>query len=55
MIARYHEEEPILTDEDIKLVMWQFTANGRIAGIKGPVDRSRFMDEYHIGDILIRH
>ena len=54
MIARYHEEEPILTDEDIKLVMWQFTANGRIAGIKGPVDRSRFMDEYHIGDILIR-
>ncbi len=53
MIARYHEEEPELTD-DIKFVMWQFTANGRIAGIEGPVDRSRFMDEYHLGDILIR-
>ena len=53
MIARYHEEEPELSD-DIKFVMWQFTANGRIAGIQGPVDRSRFMDDYHLGDILIR-
>ena len=52
MIARYSDEEPELTD-DIRFVMWQFTANGRIAGIDGPVDRSRFMDEYHLGDILI--
>lgn len=53
MIARYKDEIPELTD-DIKFVMWQFTANGRIEGIKGPVDRSRFMDDYHIGDILLR-
>ena len=53
MIARYKDEVPELTD-DIQFVMWQFTANGRINGIDGPVDRSRFMDEYHLGDILIR-
>ena len=53
MIARYKDEVPELTD-DIKFVMWQFTANGRINGINGPVDRSRFTDEYHLGDILIR-
>ena len=53
MIARYKDEVPDLTD-DIKFVMWQFTANGRIDGIHGPVDRSRFMDDYHLGDILIR-
>ena len=53
MIARYKDEVPELTD-DIKFVMWQFTANGRINGINGPVDRSRFMDEYHMGDILLK-
>ena len=53
MIARYKDEVPELTD-DIKFVMWQFTANGRIDGIHGPADRSRFMDDYHLGDILIR-
>ena len=53
MIARYKEEVPELTD-DIKFVMWQFTASGRIKGINGPVDRSRFMDDYHLGDILIK-
>lgn len=53
MIARYKDEVPQLND-DIKFVMWQFTANGRIEGIKGPVDRSRFMEDYHLGDILLR-
>lgn len=53
MIARYKDEVPELTD-DVKFVMWQFTANGTISGIKGPVDRSRFMDNYHLGDIMLR-
>lgn len=53
MIARYGDVEPFLAD-DVEFVMWQFTANGRIDGIRGSVDRSRFMDGYHIGDILIR-
>lgn len=53
MIARYKDEVPQLTD-DVQFVMWQFTANGTISGIKGPVDRSRFMDDYHLGDIMLR-
>lgn len=52
MIARYSEDVPVLAG-DIMFVMWQFTANGRINGIHGPVDRSQFMGEYHLGDILI--
>lgn len=54
MIARYKDEVPELTDNDVKFVMWQFTANGKINGIKGSVDRSRFMENYHIGDIMLR-
>lgn len=53
MIARYHDEEPVLAD-DIQFVMWQFTSEGRIDGIRGPVDRSKFMDDYNMNDILIR-
>lgn len=52
MIARYHEERPVLAD-DIQFVMWQFTASGSISGIKGAVDRSCFMDDYCLGDILL--
>lgn len=52
MIARYHDEVPELTD-DIRFVMWQFTASGRINGIRTAVDRSRFMDDYDLSDILL--
>ena len=52
MIARYHDEVPELTD-DIRFVMWQFTASGRINGIPTAVDRSRFMDDYDLSDILL--
>ncbi len=52
MIARYHEERPVLED-DIQFVMWQFTANGNIPGIRGAVDRSCFMDDYSLNDILL--
>lgn len=52
MIARYSEDVPKPMD-DIMFVMWQFTANGRIMGINGAVDRSRIMDGYSLGDILL--
>ena len=35
--------------------MWQYSATGRIAGIRGNVDRSCFMDNYDLNDILLRH
>lgn len=52
MIARYHTEAPVLCD-DAAFVLWQYTANGRLAGIRGNVDRSCFMDHYQMRDILL--
>lgn len=53
MIARYHTEVPELTGK-VKFVMWQYTCTGKIRGIKGDVDRSRFMDNYDLQDILLK-
>ncbi len=52
MIAKYDTEIPYLVN-DAPFLMWQYTATGRISGIKGNVDRSRFMDNYSISDILM--
>ena len=53
MIAKYDSEIPYLVD-DAPFVMWQYSATGRIAGIRGNVDRSCFMDHYDMNDILIK-
>ncbi len=53
MIARYHADVPELID-NAQFVMWQYTANGRVPGIRGNVDRSCFMDNYTVKDIRIR-
>lgn len=52
MIARYHTDVPELCDA-APFVMWQYTANGRVPGIRGNVDRSCFMDNYQLSDILM--
>ena len=45
MIAMYLPEEPVLADgRDI--TMWQYTSKGQIVGIKGYVDKSRFMGKH---------
>lgn len=52
-IARYHtDEQPELCD-DVPIVLWQFTPEGHINGIKGHVDRSCLLDDYSLQDILI--
>lgn len=53
MIAQYRDEEPQLIDKNAQMVMWQFTSKGRIEGINGPVDRSRFMNDFSLSDILL--
>ena len=53
MIARYHPDVPELID-DAAFVMWQYTQSGRVRGIRGNVDRSCFMDDYTLNDILIK-
>lgn len=53
MIASYSDDIPQLLDEP-RMVLWQFTAEGRVAGVRTHVDRSRFMDRYTLSDILLR-
>ena len=52
MIASYSEDIPHLLDEP-RMVLWQFTAEGSVAGVRTHVDRSRFMDRYTLSDILL--
>ena len=48
------EEEPVLADgRDI--TMWQYTSKGRIVGISGYVDKSRFMGRHGLREIRYRH
>lgn len=54
MIALYTDEEPVLADgKDI--TMWQYTGKGRLKGIKGFVDKSRFMGDHTLFEIRYRH
>ena len=54
MIAMYTDEEPVLADER-DICMWQYTARGRIAGVTGYVDKSRFMGHHGLREIRFRH
>lgn len=49
MIAKYHKDEPVLRD-NLNYAMWQYTASGRVIGVKGDVDRSRIMSGYSLAD-----
>jgi len=54
MIAMYTPEEPVLADErDID--MWQYTGKGHISGIRGFVDKSRFMGTHSLRELRFRH
>lgn len=54
MIAMYQPEEPVVADgRDI--TMWQYTSKGRIKGISGYVDKSRFMGHHGLRDIRFQH
>lgn len=52
MIARYHTEVPQLCD-NAAFVLWQYSATGSVPGIRHHVDRSCFMDNYTLSDILL--
>ena len=53
MIAQYSEPEPYLNDGRDYLI-WQYSATGSIRGIRGNVDRSRFVGRHGLSDILIK-
>ncbi len=53
MIASYSGATPLLNDDNA-YIMWQYTCRGRIGGIKGDVDRSKFTNGASLYDILYR-
>ncbi|MBQ0074084.1 MAG: glycosyl hydrolase family 25 [Prevotella sp.] len=54
MIAQYTERLPVLIDER-DITMWQYTGKGHINGIRGYVDKSRFMGEHKLRELKFRH
>ena len=54
MIAMYTDEEPVVAD-DREITMWQYTGKGRINGVNGFVDKSRFMGNHTLREIRYRH
>ncbi len=52
MIAQYTERIPVLKD-DLDFVLWQYTGKGRINGINGYVDKSRFMGKHKLREVQI--
>jgi lysozyme len=54
MIAQYTERVPVLKD-DLDFILWQYTGKGRLNGINGYVDKSRFMGDHVLREIRFRH
>lgn len=50
MFAKYSEGVPDV-GKDVRFLVWQFTASGRIRGIVGDVDRSCLMNNYTVDDL----
>ena len=54
MIAMYTDDEPVLADGR-DYTLWQYTSKGRIVGVKGFVDKSRFIGRHGLREIRYRH
>ena len=54
MIAMYTPEEPVLQDER-DITMWQYTGKGRLMGVSGFIDKSRFMGSHSLREIRFEH
>lgn len=50
MIAQYTERLPVLAD-DRDITMWQYTSKGHIDGVRGYIDKSRFMGRHSLREI----
>lgn len=54
MIAQYNSREPRLADKH-KILMWQYTGSGKIRGLRGVIDKSRFLKKYKLKKIRWKH
>ena len=50
MIAMYTDTIPVLSDHR-DYTLWQYTCKGRIVGVKGDVDKSRFVGRHRLKEI----
>lgn len=50
MIAMYSDEQPELADGR-DYIIWQYTCKGRLAGVKGEVDKSRIVNHHSLEEI----
>lgn len=50
MIAQYSDNEPVLIDDN-DYMLWQYTGKGHIDGIRGYVDKSRFMGRHGLREL----
>lgn len=50
MIAQYTTREPLLED-DQDITLWQYTGKGHINGVRGYVDKSRFMGKHSLREL----
>lgn len=50
MIAMYTDEEPVLADER-DICLWQYTGRGTVRGVRGHIDKSRFMGKHSLEDL----
>ena len=50
MIAMYTDTIPVLADHR-DYTLWQYTCKGRIVGVKGDVDKSRFVGRHRMKEI----
>ena len=53
MVAMYTDDEPVLDDER-DVCLWQYTGKGRINGIEGYVDKSRFMGQHGLRELRFK-
>lgn len=54
MIAQYTDYEPKLIDER-DITLWQYTGKGSLNGVKGYIDKSRFMGDHKLRELKFRH
>ena len=54
MIAQYTPQEPKLVDER-DITLWQYTGKGRLNGVRGYVDKSRFMGNHRLRELKFKH
>jgi len=55
MIAQYTKDKMPALNDGRDYEMWQYTSKGRIVGVSGYIDKSRFMGDHKLKEIRYKH